>query len=92
MNFSAYAAWEGREKNKVDSTTGAQLRTLAAFLPWGVRRSSSKCVHRTAKITGSGNYTQPLPFFFTVLWELFLSSRQNTAQSAAYHWLTLYSA
>lgn len=40
-----------REKNKVSNTTSAQLRTLAAFPPWGIRRSSTKCAHRTANIT-----------------------------------------
>lgn len=40
-----------QEKNKVSNTTSAQLRTLAAFPPWGIRRSSTKCAHRRANIT-----------------------------------------
>jgi len=39
-----------RRKNKVSNTTSAQLRTLAAFPPWGIRRSCTKCAHRRAKI------------------------------------------
>ena len=38
------------EKNKVRHTTGAQLRTLASFPTWGIRRSSSKCAHQAANV------------------------------------------
>ena len=53
-----------REKNKVSNTTSAQLRTLAAFPPWGIRRSSTKCAHRTANITNFYKQSYYILFFW----------------------------
>ena len=55
--------WEGEKKNKVSNTTSAQLRTLAAFPPWGIRRSSTKCAHRTANITNFYKQSYYILFF-----------------------------